>query len=304
MYIGDLIDDIIRPKTGNTSYARNSTTGLTEEGISNDLVLSFINDALSFIVSRIISVYPSEFTAEQIIPMVIDQEEYEFTDNVFLNNKIISIEYSSDASLERYYPLPPGSLHQRRTTRGTPYMYIRRNGKILLNPIPNNSDGAIRINYYRALDKLNIRRGQITSKTLTTIVLDNDDYLDSFALASAQYICIVDALGNVQDYNIRVVSYDSTTRTITMASQTIIGIAAQFIVTGRYQSTHIPQDKPDRLYDYCKVFAQARIYNTDSSVDEINERIEVSTVLNDIVDQFSEMTEDIQDIPIIDEDLA
>ncbi len=301
MYIGTLISDIIRPKTGNTTYSVNATTGVTEEGISQNLILGFINDALSFITSRIISVYPGEFTAEDIQNVVSGQEEYSFTDNVFLNNKFISVEYSHNGSADGYDLLPPAGLHQRNTKAGTPYQYIRRNGKLLLNYIPNNNFGKLRVNYYRALDKLNIRRGQITSKTATTITLDNDTWLDSFDLANAQYICIVDSLGVVQDYNVLVSSYDATTRVITIPSQTLTAVAGNYIVTGKYQSTHLPEDKPTRLLDYCKAFAQARIYNTDSSTDEINEMKEVKDILIDIVDQFTEMTEDIQDIPITDD---
>ena len=137
MYIGKLIEQIIRPKTGNTSYSVNSSTGETTEGISNNLIVSFVNDALAFLQSRIIAVYPGEFVEEDIQNTVVDQEEYTIDDNVFLNNKFISVEFSRTGNLDDYYPLPPASLHERRTSSGVPYQYIRRNGKILLNPIPN-----------------------------------------------------------------------------------------------------------------------------------------------------------------------
>lgn len=303
-YVGDVIDNIIRPKTGNTSYSRDSTTGAAIEGISTDLIVDFMNDALSFITSRIIAVYPGEFVAENIQNTVAAQEEYSITDNIFLNNKFISVEYSRDGNLENYQLLPPAGLHQRDTSAGEPYQYIRRNGKILLNRIPTHARGKIRANYYRALDRLDIRRGQITSKSSTSIVLDSDSWLDNFALGDAQYICTVNSLGVVQDYNIPVTSYTSGTRTIAFASQTVNAAAGDYVVVGRYTSTHIPYTKPQRLMDYCKVFAQARIHNTDSSTDEINELREVKDILVDIVDSFSEMTEDVQDVPILDDMLV
>lgn len=300
-YIGKIIDDIIRPKTGNQSYSRDSSTGATTEGISTDLIIDFINDALRFVQSRIIAVYPGEFVVENIQSTVANQEEYSITDNLFLNNKFITVEYSRDGSLDRYELLPPAGLHLRDTATGEVYQYIRRNGKILLNRIPNHSNGKLRVNYYRALDNLDIRRGQITSKTTTSIVLDNDDWLDNFALADAQHICTVNSLGVVQDYNIPITSYNSGTRTLSFASQTVNAAAADYVVVGKYTSTHIAPDKPQRILDYCKVFAQARILHTDSSTDEINELREVKDILTDIVDSFSEMTEDVQDITILDD---
>lgn len=302
MYVGRIIDDLIRPKTGNTSFQKNSS-GQTVEGISNDLILGFFNDALSFLQSRIIAVYPGEFVVENVQSTVNGQEEYSITDNIFLKNKFIAVEYSEDGSLDDYQPLPPASLHQRVTRQGTPFQYIRRNGKILLNYIPNTSRSLLRVNYYRALDKLDIRRGKITTPSATTLVLANDSDLDSTAIANAQYICTVSSLGVVKDYNIPITSYNSTTRTITFASQTVNAVANDYIVIGKYASTHLPADKPERMLDYCKVFAQARIFSTDSSTDEISERQEVKDILNDIVDQFTEMTEDIQGIPLIDDNL-
>lgn len=304
MYIGKLIDDIIRPKTGNTDVTVDTTTGVTVEGISTDLILGFINDALQFVQSRIIAVYPSEFTEEDVQNTVVDQEEYSIDDNVFLNNKFISIEYSPNGALERYFPLPPAGLHQRDTRSGKPYQYIRRNGKILLNPIPKDGIGKIRVNYYRHIDSLDIRRGKLTASSSTSITLANDSDLDNFGLADAQYICTVSKLGVVKDYNIPVTSYNSGTRVISFASQTVTATANDYVVIGKYKSTHLPEDKPVRILDYCKMYAQARILNTDSSLDEMNEKQEAKDILTDIVDQFSEMTEDIHDVAVVDDLLS
>lgn len=303
-YIGTLIQKIIRPETGNTSYAVDSTTGDTVEGISQDLVVSFINDALAFLQSRIIAVYPSEFVEESIQNTVVDQEEYTITDNIFLNNKFISVEFSRDGNLDSYYPLPPASLHQRNTRSGIPFQYIRRNGALLLNYIPKITSHKLRVNYYRALDKLDIRRGTISSKSSTSIVLANDSVLDAFALADAQYVCTVSSLGVVKDYNIPITSYTSSTRTLAFASQTVNAAANDYVVVGKYTTTHLPADKPQRMLDFCKVFAQAKIQNMDSSTDAIMKIKEVKDVLDDIIDQFSEMTEDITDVPTLDEALT
>lgn len=301
-YIGVVLD-LIREKTGNISFTED-TDGTILEGISDNLILSFANEALRYLQSRIIAVYSGAFVEQNIQSVVADQEAYSISDNLFLNNKIVSVEFSPDGDIENYYLLAPVGLLQRRTCPGNPYQYIRRDGQLLINPIPTTAQGSLRVNYYRAHDRLNIRRGQITSKTSTTIVLDNDSWLDDVALGSATYICIVDSTGAVQDYNVLVSSYDSGTRTITIPSQTLTGGAGNYVVTERYATTHLQSNMPERALDYIRTYSQERIYSTDSSMDEINEKIIVKDILADIVDGFSELSEDVMDIPILDGDLS
>lgn len=302
MYIGEIVR-LAREKTGNSDFTQDSDGNITE-GISTDLVMAFVNDALAFVQSRIISVYPGAFVEENIQSVVSGQESYTVQDNVFLNNKFVSIEYSQNGALDCYYPLAQVSLLQRNTSPGQPYQYIRRNGQLLLNPIPNSSQGSLRVNFYRTHDRLDVRRGQITSEDDTSITLDNDSYLDSVALARAQYICIVSALGEVLYRNIPIVSYDNVTRVIDIASQTLTGITGAFVVCGKYRTTHLQDDMPERVEDYLRLVTEYKLEATDSSLDAINSKKDVADCLNDLVDGFSELSEDIQDIPIADKDLV
>lgn len=298
MYVGDIIR-LARETTGNANFTQDSSGNITE-GISNDLALAFLNDALAFIQGRIIAVYTAAWVEENIQSCVADQEAYSINDNVFLNNKFLSIELSSNGDLENYYPLAPASLFQRDTSSGRPCQYIRRNGELLLNPIPDSSNYSLRVNYQRTIDRLDIRRGQITSENGTSITLDNDAYLDSVALGRAQYVGIVSSLGVVANRNILVTSYDATTRVITIPSTTIGDVTGYFVVCGKYRTTHLQADVPERIEDYLRMALEHKLYKVDSSLDQINQREDVSTCISDIVDNFSEMTEDIQDIPIAD----
>jgi len=308
MYVGKVIEDIIRPKTGNTSYTVDSTTGETTEGISQTLIIEFINNALTWLQSRIIANYPDEFVIQNVQNTVRDQEAYTITDNIFLNNKFIAVWYSDNGQLDSYNLLSPARIHERDTRSGKPYKYIRQNGQILLNCIPDSSQGKLRVAYYRALNALGLRTGIVEEVNAGNLKLTSEDvYLNSFALEDAQYICTADSFGNVSSYNLKVESYDRTNLIIYIDSATTptTDVAVgDYVVIGRYTSTHIVMDNPhlpNRMMDFCKVFAQARILNTDSSTDEITERTEVTTILTDIIDQFAEMTEDVQDVPITDE---
>lgn len=302
-YVGDQLD-LIRENTDNTPFSVDASTGAILEGISTNLILSFLNDGLQFLQSRIITVYPNAFVSENIQDSVANQEAYTVDDNLFLNNKIVSVEFSANGSLDKYYLLPPAGFLERNTASGDPVHHIRRNKELLLNPIVEHSNGKLRVNYYRAIDKLNIRRGQITSKTSTTILLDSDTWLDNFALGDAQHICIVGSLGEVQDYNVVVSSYNSSTRTITIPSQTLTGDTGDYVVTGKYSSTHLNESMPDRAWDYLRLYTSYRIFKKDSSMDFINERSDVKEVLQDIYDAYSETSGDVEGVPTLDSELT
>lgn len=311
-YIGTIINDLIRPKTGNTTVVTDATTGDTIEGISDTLILSYWNDALVFLQSRIISVYPGEFVAEYIQNTVANQEAYGVVDNVFVNNKWITVRFSEDGDPENFYPLPPAGMHQRDTRVGRVYQYIRKNGKCLLNRIPDTSRSKLEINYYRAIDRLDIRRGKITTPASTSITLADDTDLDSNALSEAQFICTVNKYGVVKDYNIPVTSYNATSRVISFASQTVNASANDYVVIGKYTTTHLIVDFEDNadasenlvqnMIKYCKLVTQLRVFNQDSSTDEVAENREVKECFVDIIDSFSELSEDIMHIPNIDDD--
>lgn len=308
-YIQDILT-LAREHTGNQSFTE-SSTGTILEGISNAQLIQFGNDAIRFIQSRIISVYPGAFVEEEIINCTADDESYVISDNVFLNNKIVSVEISLTGDIRDYYPLVPAGLLQRDTRSGVPRKYIRRNGVILLNPIPQSSTYKIRVNYYRSIDSLDIRRGQIdaldeSSSSTTTLTIDVTS--DSPALSSAQYVCLVNKFGTILDYNRPVTSYNSSTGALILGPETtggnpdVTAVIDDYVVIGRYTTTHLPDgNEYDRIGDYLLAAMQEKIYNVDSSLDAINQKAHVKDILAEVVDAFSEMTEDVMDVPVLDD---
>lgn len=301
-YVGDIVK-LVREKTGNVEVSIDTTDGTVLEGISEQLILSYMNEALRFIQSRIIAVYPGAFVEEEIISLVMNQEAYSISDNVFLNNKLVSVEFSEDGRIDNYINLPPFGMPQRRTYTGIPQWYIRRNGQILVNPIANRTGMKIRVNYYRTIDKLDVRRASIDTINPTnwevTLV---DSERDQNPLENAQYVCTVDALGVVKDYNVQG-TYDNNAGTFTVNTTGLTAEVGDFLVIGKYATSHLQDDVPERVEDYLRTYAQERVLNTDSSQDEINEKQIVKDILADIVDAFSEISEDVNNVPLLDEGL-
>jgi hypothetical protein len=294
-YTRTLLEEI-REHTDNSEYTVSG--GVFSEGLSHNLLLKYINEGQELLQGEIILVYPDEFTDEEIIAMA-GVEAYSIADNVFLNNKLLNVEYSSSGQDRDYIPLPQRTLRDRVTFTSTnPSFYIRRNGQLLFNPIPTNTRGRARVTFYRALDRLDIRRGKISSKTATTIVLADDTDLDNAKLGSAQYICIVSALGVVKDYNVLVSSYDSVTRTITIPSQTLVGAANDYVVVEQYTTTH--STLPINCEKFITTYCQLRTFNKDSSEDSIQETGILKDLRNEIINNYSEMSQDVQEIPELD----
>lgn len=299
----------IRERTRNVDFSVDSSTGEVESGISDNLVVEFLNDGQDHLQAAILAVYPNEFIEEEVVSLVANQEAYSITRRVFANNKLVSVEARSSSSDSDYVVLRQGTFVQRDTTRGFPDFYIRRSGEILLNPIPSSSSGAARINYYVELDDLDIRRGTITARTigatqLTALTLDTSDH-DALALADADYLCVNDRYGNVTMYNIPITSYASTTGVVTLSPFTFASgesvAVGDYVTIGKFTTTH--SKLPDICERYLRLYAQKRLLQTDESSGAVEEDTEVLKCEQDVLNSYADESRDPEDIPILDEEI-
>ena len=292
-YVGTLLTQI-RERTDNLGFTEDSSGNITE-GISDDLILGFLNDGQDYIFSRITSVYPEFFQKEEEISIVADQESYTPTDNLLYNNAIITVEHSFTGLLKDYRPLRRiGNARRVTHTAQDPSAYILRDGSLLLQPTPTNANGKIRVTYYRALDRLDKRIGTIGTPSGADLPLtsQNDN-----AITNAQIFSAVDSLGASQTYNLIKSSYSSPTLTLTVSVPATV-VNGEFLVRGQYATTH--SQLPLDVERWLKLYAQVRIFQKDSSIDQNAEISELRTQERDIIDRFSELNHDWQEIPALD----
>lgn len=309
MYVGEIIR-LARQMTDNIDWAQDTDTiggvptGNPTEGITDDLILSFINDGKDYLSAKIFGVCPDDFSATKTIPLVNEQEAYDVDDNLFLNNRIISVRYSPDGALENYRPLKPKTMQERDTRRlGTPAYYIRLNRQILINPIYTGTSGTAEVTYYRAIDNLDVRRGKISNKSAgPNIVLTCGVEYDSPALGRAEYVCLVDKHGVVKDYNVEVSSYSVVAHTITTTASTLNAAVGDYVVCGKYTTTH--SELSTHCARYLKVYAQKRMFAKDSSNDSIEEDAELTMIFNQIIEAYSDSSQDPIEVPLLDDNLA
>lgn len=301
--------DLIRERTRNLNFSIDSD-GNPTEGITNNLLLHYMNESQDHLQAAILSVYPNEFVDSQTFNITGSTEDYTISPKrLFINNKIISVKYSSSGREEDYVVLDQRQNRDRKSYTGYPEFYIRQGNTIKLNPIPQSTQGTVRVDFYKELDDLDIRRGQVTARTLTAtqltaLTLDtaNDD---PTALSDADYICVNDRYGVVKMYNIPITSYSSTTGVVTLSAFTFASgetvAVGDYVTVGKYTTTQ------SKLMDNCEryilMYAQKRMLTTDESNTSLEEDVELKTIEQDIINSFADESRDIKYIPIIDYDI-
>lgn len=308
-YIGKIVDTV-RERTSNDTFTEDATR-TTTAGISTNLILEFLNEAQEHLQASIVSLYPEEFTGQKIVSVTASTEAITVPDNVFINNKIIAVEYSHTGLVADYERLPQKTLIERDTSTAVdPSFYIRRGAELLLNPIPTTTRGTVRITYYRALDRLEVRRATISARTLTATQLTaltlstTGDYATD--LQSADFLCVNDKNGVVTMYNIPITSYDPSTGVVTLSAFTFASgetaAVSDFVTIGQYTTTH--SKLPWTCERYLKLYAQLRTLKKDSSDDALLEDHDLTRMEESILTAYATVDEDLHEIPILDDYIA
>lgn len=280
-----------------------------DDGIPQDVLLEYANEAQDHIQAVIINNFPSEFLAEKTINVQSGVEAYEIDDNVFANNRIKSVQYSCDGQAREFYNLDQRTIRDRVTdTDSHPSFYIRRGSTIYLNPIPTQSTAKIRVEYFRELDDLDLRRGKVDSQVndgtnyqSITLVSGTEDSTALGDLQAGDYVSVVDVSGNLIKSKLLVDFYTSASRTITLTGSNAFDSSIQnghYLVIGKYATTH--GGLPKNVERYIVNYVAMKILQQDSSEDYQEQIRTLGAIEADIVDSFGDASEDVQFFPILD----
>jgi len=280
-------------------------------GIADSEFLRFLNDAQYRIHNLIVKNHPMVFVNEKEMSVVANQESYALPNISMLKNKVVSVEFSHTGQAKDYYPLYPSTLRQRWAgANGNPHHYIRKNGRIYLNPVPNSSSGSIRLSYIQDIPRLDKRRASVdsamlnsTTLTITSLTLNvSTDSIDSTELDKHTRFCVVDEEGNIKMKNVKFTDINTTTGVVTIDSsftyesgETIE--SGDYIVAGPFSTTHTILD--DMVERYLIAYCAAKIFHRDSSSDLTAQMAELSSIEDDIIAAYAEISDDIIEIPEI-----
>lgn len=307
----DTIIDEVREATENEEFT-------TSIGLSEEEFIRFFNEAINRLHGRIVSNHPAVFLTEEETSVTSGTQSYSVPRKAFNNNMLAQVEFSFDGTSDNYYPLRPTSLRNRNPNAdGDPDFYIRRGGSVLLVPTPDSSSGKIRFTYVRKPKRLDKRRGLVKAVTTSGSAITNLEVnyvngaaVDSGELSKRTRLTIVDKYGNIKMDNILLsaiassASYDATLTidsSFTFESGETITVG-DYVVSGEYTTTHLdPDDFDQPLEDYIREFARLRVLQRDSSVDTQEAFATLSEMEDQIIKNFKELSDDIHDIPEINE---
>lgn len=308
------LTDIISGIRRDTLNADDVPTSTNAVGVETKDFVRHANYAQQMLQSRISKVVRSAFLAVAEIDIVADQAEYTIPDNVFLGTRIFSVRYSRTGDTADYLRLEPRNPYDTYSGGGAPTSYFRRNGKVVLQPIPAEASGSIEVVYERTLDRMDIRRGRVNgTPSGTTIDLTHssfgspDSEAETLLAIPGTYVCVSDVDGNVMLRNAVISSYNSGTDAITTAasvstylvgSYTLSSLADGYLTIGKYTSTHSGLD--DVCEPFITSYVAEKIFKREASgivVDETEDRKEM---LQDIISAYKQADKDVYRIPILD----
>lgn len=232
-----------------------------EYGIQDDFFIVALNKAHNIIQRYLVTEMAEPFAAYKDYTAVVDTLSYALPTDIFSTNLVYDVRFSP-TGLERDLSDPLDRMHYREYgSSGSPYKWMVDGGYLYLDQAPNASGGLIRIRYERRLNKLDVRRGQVSNVggVITLSVLEVDTTTDDEeAFATAEYLSTVDNFGTVTCRNIQVSGYNSSTGAFTVVPKTLeTGEAistGNWVLLGNSSSTHfqLPDCFEDYYIDFCK----------------------------------------------------
>lgn len=270
--------DIIRQDTENQTVP--DSAGNEQEGIRNDQLLRWLNEAQNDIQRAIQSVNPGMFT-DRLVQAVSGSAYQTLPFYTMLDGRVLKCEYGKSNTDSDYYKLSLEIIQQAlegfSSSGGnySPRYYTNEGRRIRLEPVPTS--GYLRLTHKKRVPDLNVRQGTIASNVknvaeteLQSITLATDGFLDETVISNNQYLCICDAEGNQTATNVYYTSYESSTRTISidnhsLATDTIAN--GDYITIGQYASTHcqLPYECKDYLISWANVKALAHDDNFEQA---------------------------------------
>lgn len=300
----DLLISESRAETDNVTYSDTS-------GISQDQFLRWANSGQTRILSLINQTFPHAFLNESTIDVVSGQGEYDIPTDAFLGSRMVLVEFKNSGVTDQfYYKLVSGRPVERvNGLNGMPVFYIRKDNKILLQPVPDRP-GTLRILRQRVMPKLDIRRAVVSSvvldtvnRTITSLVLDTTLEIDAEKLKAEGYMCVVDKDGNQQMAGIPIDDVNDSTGVVTVSAGFVYKsgesiTAGQYVVSGINSTTN--SELNDVAERYLVEFMNWKAQKRDSSEDSGEASAEMKDIENDIVQSYSEADADVVYPPILD----
>lgn len=300
-----ILEDI-RESTENTQFSENT-------GISDRELLLSLNEGLQYLQSEIVK-RGSKIFVKDYVTTVGGNRRVDLPNDTYLNARVVDVDYRRQ-STNNWSRVNPSifDLRERYVHKGTPETYTRRTGYISLDPEPDS--GEIRIAYIYKLPSADLQRAVVLSSDLDNVNfkinnlfldLDNPDVGVNFdVLKRNPYITICDMYGNIKMNNILVRSLDEDTGEIIINPDFIFEEgqlieAGDYVLSGKNASNFLYID--DHLERFLRIYVETKVFKREGSSEYVASVQSLQTILNDIVEMYADISDDVYLIPDINED--
>ena len=265
------------------------------EGWDDDVFARILNLGLNNLYHAITEDDQPAYVEQVSIDSVANQQAYDLPIDVYMAIRLVDVRFIWGNQDIEFNTLVRSQIQDRwNYTTNYPDTYCIRNGQILLSPTPGiTKTDALVINYQKRPRELDVRRGQLASKTDAPVTITltfpstSAKYANMQTYANSQldlvdYCCIVDIEGTPVVSAIPIANYNSTTQVITALTSysfpadeltaldaAIAAGTPLFITRNRYSSSHSELDS--QCEDYLIEYAVKRMLRLQSNMGEMRE---------------------------------
>lgn len=265
------------------------------EGWDDNVVARLANLGLNKLYHAITQIDNPANIEEYVTDVVSGQQAYDIPLDIFMAIRIMDVRYLWGTQNYEFVTLKQGTIQDRFDYPiNIPDTYCIRDGQILLSPTPNiTKTNSLIINFQKRMRSLDVRRGQLASKTDSPVTITISFSTTSSKNANMRenaestldkidYICLVDRDGTPIVSQIPVNNYNTTTQVITAETSYTFPTAelaaldaaiaagdAIYVVSGQYASTHSELDS--QCEDFLIEFVIARLLRLQSNSSEMQE---------------------------------
>lgn len=286
-------------------------------GISTNEFVNYLNDAQNDIQSAIARQHKNVFTKYKTYDIVEMQEEYDMPEDTLLDNRITAVWFSRSGQRKDFRRLRSFDVIEQIFDRAVnPIGYIRRSGKVVLNPVARTSiAGGLMVAYVRKLSRLDVRRAKVLSvstsgTTITSLILDTTADLQKTELDKREFFCVVGSNGEQKMKAVPFDNIDDSTGIVTITSGFNF-LSTESIAVGDYlvcgKDTTNRCELPETCERFLVSYTNWKILKRDSSNDSAEQTTELQEMRGEIVEIFKDTDDDIkfpaiEDTQFIDND--
>ena len=265
------------------------------EGWDDNVVARLFNHGLNQLYHAVTQINNPANIEEVSIDVTSGTQSYDIPVDVFMAIRLTDVRFLWGTQAYDFVTLKQGNIQDRFDYPiNIPDTYCIRDGKILLSPTPNvTKTGGLIINYQKRMRSLDVRRGQLSSKTDSPVTVtltfsstsaknaNMQDNAESL-LDKIDYVCLVDRDGEPIVTKLPVNNYNSSTNVITAETSysfptaelaaldaAIAASDAVYVVAGQYASTHSELDS--QCEDYLIEYVISRLLRLQSNTGEANQ---------------------------------